>query len=165
MPKKRIFSSENFENFRQCLKNCDWASLYSVKEVDLVTDMFSNMFQNAYEECFPLSESRNNRKHQKLEPWFTKGLLVSRARQFHLYRIWKSSGKEFHKRKFTQYRNLFNKIKFNAKKNYFAHELTKTGRSSKKHWNLLSSACGLKSKKSKTTMITCHEYEILLAME
>ena len=145
---KRIFSQQNIDIFRDSLKNVHWSTLYNIDDVNQAADFFSEKFLQNFKKCFPLQNINKDRKRFKLEPWFTKGLLTSRKEKYRLFKKWKSSGKDMDKKKFVLYRNLFNKIKQNAKRQYYATELSKTGRSSKKHWSILKTACGLEKSTS-----------------
>ena len=89
--------------------------------------------------------------------------MVSRKKQFHLYKVWKGSGKENHKKKFIQYRNIFNKIETKAKKQYYSSELSKTSKSSKHHWNILKRACGMDEAKSKTNIELKDSNDIIIS--
>ena len=140
---RRIFSKTNLDLFYENLSTADWASLYSIEDVNQCATQFSDIFTNIFEQCFPKVIIKSNKKFNKIEPWFTKGLLTSRRKKCHLFTLWKGSGKASHRERFVKYRNLFNKLKAKAKRDFFAMELSKYGKSSKKHWKLLKDACGM----------------------
>ena len=142
---RRIFSKTNLELFYKNLSTTDWASLYSIEDVNQCANQFSDTFAAVFEQCFPRVITKSNKKLNKIEPWFTEGLLTSRRKKCHLFNLWKGSGKASHRDRFVKYRNLFNKLKAKARRDYFAIELLKHGKSSKKHWKLLKDACGMKN--------------------
>ena len=155
--KKRSFSAKNVELFKEKLSSHPWNELSEIYNVDDAAIYFTQNFLTIFDESFPLVERKCNRRKQKIEPWFTNGLLISRKRKLHLYNVWKSSGKESHKSKFNSYRNVFNKMKNEAKRRYFASELSRTTKSSKYHWSLLKKACGLNRPSSSTENIEIFE--------
>jgi hypothetical protein len=82
------------------------------------------------------------------EPWFSKGLQKSSKQLHKLYH--KALGinpDEAPHRKYKQYRNIYNKLKRNAKQLYYQQEFNKHKNSVKKTWQVLNSIINKTSNK------------------
>jgi len=84
---KRSFSKTNIDKFKEALNNINWNVVRDAESIQLSYNIFADIFINFYELYFPLRDVKFNKKFHKIEPWFTKGLLVSRNNPIwsHLY--------------------------------------------------------------------------------
>ncbi len=114
---------------------------------------FSDIFTNFYELHFPKRTIKFNKKFHKIEPWFTKGLLVSRNNKFRLSSLSAKKPSLENTRNFHLFRNLYNRVLKAAKKKYFDDEFQKNTRNLKKTWELINFAINsVKSKQSISTL-------------
>ena len=146
--KFRDFSLKNIENFCLDLSQNNWSRIYHTNDTETATNWFLEDFFAFFEKHFPVKSKFNNRRKFSVEKWFTKGLLKSRKRKLFLYKKWKRCGTELSKNIFVEYRNVYNKVCRAAKKKYYSAELQKTKCSSKKHWQIIKEAAGIKCEKS-----------------
>ena len=77
-----------------------------------------------------------NKNIDKIEPWFTNGLLISRKTKFKLSSIHSRNPTPENKQKFNSYRNLYNRLLRTAKNLILTWNLAKTLKTWKKPGNL-----------------------------
>ena len=141
--KYRNFSNENVSLFCEALVNTDWNEVFESNDVNQAANNFSVNFLHHFNNFFPVQTRPANRNKVPIEPWFTKGLLISRKTKLKLYKKWQSKGRVEFKERFVLYRNLFNKLCRHARALYYSKQLGKTKKSSSKHWALIKEASGL----------------------
>ena len=71
---------------------------------------FSDTFFVLYDNFFALKTTRFNKNIHKKEKWITKGILISRISKSLLMKKSVVDPSEFNRKKFTNYRNLYNKV-------------------------------------------------------
>jgi len=96
---------------------------------------------------FPLITKKFNLNYSKLEPWFTKGLIVSRNTKLSLGKIASNNPTDSNISKFKRFRNVYNRTVRAAKKLYFEKELTANMSNLKKTWQLIRSAANMRNVK------------------
>ena len=121
--KRRVFSKENCDKFRQTLGSISWNSVTSVDESQLSFNIFSDIFLNLFELHFPMQTIKFNKNFNNLEPWFSKAFLVSRRRKFELSKQYNLNPTADNLALYKTYRNLFNKLLRQAKKMHFEKQL------------------------------------------
>ena len=118
-----------------------------VRDADNVQEsfnQFSDIFNNFYNLHYPLKTFKFNKNIDKIEPWFTNGLLISRKTKFKLSSIYSRTPTVANKLKFNAYRNLYNRLLCTAKKSYFDLEFGKNISNLKKTWELIRQAMNAK---------------------
>ena len=106
---KRDFSEENIHTFEFLLKNIDWNRLLPLDSPNLAYGNF-------------LKEIEIKTKHLGT-PWITKSLQKSSKRKQRLYEKFLKRRTIENENQYKTYKNLFEKIKKNAKKNYYQRKL------------------------------------------
>ena len=81
---KRDYSSINIGNFREALSNLNWSNVYSSLNAQEAFDFFWNDFEELHDLFFPLVKTNFNKRFHKINPWMTKGLLISRSQKLKL---------------------------------------------------------------------------------
>jgi hypothetical protein len=76
--KKRIFSDENVNNFRNDLNNINWNVILNDNDVNSSFEKCWDIFNTLYDLHFPLKNVKINKNVHKINNFMTKGLLVSR---------------------------------------------------------------------------------------
>ena len=142
----RNYSEKKISSFIEELKCTDWSEICLSQDANNATDLFLDIFLKLFNIFFPTVTKSNNRNKHFISPWFTKGLLVSRARKLKLYKNWKILGTDESKYKFNSYRNLFNKLCRTAKRLHYSKELFKAKRNSHNRWSIIKEAAGISTK-------------------
>jgi len=146
----RDFSDNNFQSFRGNFGSLNWDLFYALDCPQEAFDLFSENFLTLYNIHFPLIKKKFNPKFHCKEPWFTKGLLISRKTKFKLDSKASRSQNAHDILTFKNYRNLYNKTVRRAKQIYFEVQLDKAKSNMKKTWALIRAASKIKPKKSVT---------------
>jgi hypothetical protein len=135
----RDFSDLNVNNFIDSVNVVNWEFLQPYSTQDAY-DQFSDTFFSLYNLYFPLITTKLNKKIHKLNPWITKGILVSRLKKIELCKMASRFQSEFHVQNFKNYRNLYNKVVKLSKKLFYQQELKKYQCDAKKTWEILRKA-------------------------
>ena len=81
-------------------------------------------------------------------PWFSKGLKKSSKTKQRLYIKFLKNKSAESEEKYKNYKNLFEKLKIKAKKNYYASLLNKYKYDTKRTWQVMEEITGKQKKKS-----------------
>ncbi len=98
---------------------------------------FSDIFNNFFDLHLPLQYAKTNRNVSKLEPWLTRGLIVSRKNKLRLSNLAARDPSPLNIAAFKQFRNIYDRVVKLAKKLYFVEELEANQSNLKKLGNLL----------------------------
>ena len=88
-----------------------------------------------------------NKNLNKIEPWCTYGILISRKEKFRLGSVAARFPSPTNINCFKTYRNLYNQIIRAARKSFFEKEFVAHQSDAKKTWNLIRLALRKKPKK------------------
>jgi Reverse transcriptase (RNA-dependent DNA polymerase) len=146
MQEKRSFSEENFNNFRQAFHAINWNFLNTFDCVNEQFAQFSDLFNTLFNLYFPIVSYKVNKNVHRLNPWMTRGLLVSRIQKNRLCSVSVKSPFEPHISNFKRYRNLYFKTLKASKQLYFQSALGRHQSDSKKTWEILRKAINNKRK-------------------
>ncbi len=155
------FSNTNIEKFLAAFNSLNWDLFYSTNNTQDACDLFYENFLTLYKIYFPTIKRRFNAKFDKIDPWFTKGLLVSRRKKIILDKKAAKHPNPANILQFKQYRNLYNKVIREAKKNYFNSQLLKNQSNLKNTWNLIRCAINRKPKKDEQNVLCLFNNNIL----
>ena len=64
----RNYSCKNINCFTSFIQDSDWDPVYLAKDVNIAYDKFTSVFQNMYDECFPLVFISNSERRKKRYP-------------------------------------------------------------------------------------------------
>ncbi len=149
----RDFSDVNINNFKLYLSSLDWGSIYEIDDTQIVCNKIMENFNHAFELFFPLKIQRFNKNVHRKEPWFSKGLLVSRRNKNQLNIQASEFPSELNNQKFKKYASVYKKLVREAKKIYFRTQLQKNQANLKKTWALIRNATNLKPSKSSSRIV------------
>jgi len=150
---KRNFSKNNVDKFKNALKNISWKDVEDANGAQASYNLFSDIFLNFYDLYFPLKTIKFNKKFHKIEPWFSAGLLVSRATKLKLSNFCSKNPSRDNIKRYHDFRNLYNRITRIAKKNYYDEQFQKNTRNLKKTWELIFSAMNCDNSKLPLTQL------------
>jgi hypothetical protein len=124
----------------------NWEDLVSVTDVQQSYDMFSDRFFFFYNLYFPVQRNLLNKTNCPVNPWMTKGLLISRKRKIFLCtQSLKKPNLDSHN-VYKSYRNMYNKIVKLSKKMYYEAQLSENQSNTKITWQILRRALNLSKK-------------------
>ena len=128
------------------MKNLNWSNVFLNNDVNSATDNFLKNFFTVFDDIFQSESKKNDRNRIKINPWFTKGLMISRKKKLRLYKEYKKKGSLATKNRFNNYRNIYNRLCGEAKKLYYSNELFKVRNNASRRWQLIKEAAGIKNK-------------------
>ncbi len=80
----RIFSDTNIKKFKEALHSINWNFIYTLNDTQQAYDYFSETFFALYDIYLPVIKKRFDINYNKIDPWFTNGLLTSRREKLKL---------------------------------------------------------------------------------
>ncbi len=105
------------------LRNYDWNNFESLS-VDQCFETIQTVIKNTLEQYAPEKEITISYKHVIKEPWMTKGLFKSSRKKNQYYRqSLHKPPKHVARLRYIHYRNVYNRLKMKAKKEYYHHKL------------------------------------------
>ena len=144
---KRQFTDHNMSIFEGLLVNVNWNNVLNQSETTSALNSFDEIWSVAFEQCFPLKNVKINRSRQKINEFFTTGLLTSRSKKITLYRNFLKNRTAENKRTYLAYRNCYNKTVRAAKKLHFNSKID-LNCNPKNAWEFLNQAIGKNFKSS-----------------
>ena len=97
------------------IENTNWDEVYQIHCANKAYDKFLKIFTKIYDKAFPVCKIRIKTK-SLLSPWITKGILKSSKREHKLYDKFLKHKTYTNEVNYKNYKNLFETIKFKAKK-------------------------------------------------
>ncbi len=105
------------------LRNYDWNNFESLS-VDQCFETTQTVIKKTLEQYAPEKEITISYKHVIKEPWMTKGLFQSSRKKNQYYRqSLHKPPKHVARLRYIHYRNVYTRLKKNAKKEYYHHKL------------------------------------------
>jgi len=150
----RDFSTENLNKFKAELNLINWEILNTFDSAQLSYNFFHENFLTIFNLYFPLNVKTVNKNTHALQPWMSKGILISRL---HKIKLCKESLKNPSPESilaYKVYRNLYNTIVKASRKTYFEKEFIKHQSDLKKTWQTLRKAINFTKKNEKTPIQT-----------
>ena len=102
----RDFSIDNINKFSANIRATNWNGLFNISNVQEAYDLFSDTFFTFYNLHFPLLKKKLNKNIHPINPWMTKGLLISRKRKIELCNLSLKDPNPLNILNFKNYRNL-----------------------------------------------------------
>ncbi len=112
----RDFSHPNFQNFTSALGSINWDVMSNYQDAQYSYDYFSDTFLTLFNLYFPILHKKPNKNNNPMNPWMSKGLLISRRHKTFLNTKYLKNRTETNKLAYTNYRNLYDKVIKQAKK-------------------------------------------------
>ena len=126
---------ETMRYFKNMIENTNWDEVYQIHCANKAYDKFLKIFTKIYDKAFPVCKIRIKTK-SLLSPWITKGILKSSKRKHKLYDKFLKYKTYTNEVNYKNYKNLFETIKFKAKKLYYSNLIVKYQNDIKKTWKV-----------------------------
>ncbi len=123
-------------NIKYMLAETDWSTLASLNVEDCF-ERINYLITNDLDRYGPDKEVVIQQRHIEREPWLSKALLKSQRKKLQLYR--KSIRlQDTHPSRLTyrRYRNIYNRLRKTAKKDYFSNQLDEFKNNTRQTWNI-----------------------------
>ena len=149
----RNLSPKNTSNMNEKLAEINWEGILQNKTTEESFNCFHSKLTQILDEVSPEMHKIINTKRIPIDPWMTKGILNSLARQKALYLEQLNSSTELKVLKYKSYRNQLKKIIRKSKQTYYLNKCKAFKQDSRKLWNLIN--CTLNNKENKENSIEC----------
>ena len=150
---------KNMARLRYELSLIDWTIVTDDRDADSAYSKFSEIIQNAYKRCCPLTKL-NHKINTSKSPWLTTGILKSIRKKNVLFARFKRSFSTAHKAAYTRYRNILTSVIKNAKKMYYANLISLNSNDGGKIWNILNNVIGRKKSDEFNSTFVCNDVVI-----
>ncbi|XP_065664776.1 uncharacterized protein LOC136086406 [Hydra vulgaris] len=135
------------QQFKDSLSAEEWDKVYhecNLGHTNSAYNNFEKIFLKSYNMHFPIKVKFIKEKHLKC-PWITKGIKKSSKKKQKLHIKYLKNRNEANLNVYKQYKNLFEKIKKNSKKNYYSNKIKNTNGDIKKTWDIMKEIIGIKT--------------------
>jgi hypothetical protein len=145
---KRIFNAGNIQAINDILLNRNWDYLNDLSANEAYND-FAKILEEILDTVAPIQTKTIRGKYLKRDPWMTRGLLKSSQNVTKLYRKHLRCPKShICHTKYIEYRNLSNRLKRAAKRQYYLGQLHENRHNIKRTWQVLNHTLGRNNDKS-----------------
>ena len=144
----RKFTSDNFQRFNSALNNYNWNHVTELNCAQEAANNFLSTFDTLYNAYFPLSKNNLNKSKTPIEPWMSRGILTSRKRKISLLKNSLKNPSAENVAEFKNFRNIYNQVIKNAKKQFIQKQLLLNQKNLRKTWQILFSAIQKSTKKT-----------------
>ena len=129
-------SKDNIKALQDKLKMQDWNEILAEDDPSIAAVLLTNVISDFLDQtCLSRTKSATKILSRRNQPWFTPGLKISLKRKKSLYK--KSLKNRDLVLIYRNYRNIYNKVVRQAKRNYYSNELSKAQNNMKKTWSIL----------------------------
>ena len=112
-------------------------------------NIFLKIFSDLYDVAFPKKEIEIKSKYLNT-PWITKGIRKSSKRKQRLYEKYLKLRSKENEKTYKTYKNLFERIKKNAKKNYYRDKIKLFENDIRNTWKIMKEIIGKKKCNNET---------------
>ena len=140
---KRDFNKENIQNFHFLLENINWDQFLPSNAPNEAYNNFLKIFSDLYDIAFPKKEIEIKSKYLNT-PWITIGLRKSSKRKQRLHEKFLKKRTLDNEKIYKDYKNLFEKIKKCAKKNYYRNKIKLFENDIRGTWKIMKEIIGKK---------------------
>lgn len=143
-------NTENVNSFVNEISETSWENILSCDNVQDSWDRFDSMFFDMHTKYFPMKTVKFNKRYHKKEKWMSSALLKSRRTKIKLAKKVSKNPSHDLKEKFKAYKNLYNRLIRQRKKDYYNDCLISCQGDLKKSWDIIQEAVGNKKRKKFT---------------
>ena len=144
---KRFIDKKSIKKFCDSLKTMNWELVTETNHAEHSYHVFKEIFTRCYDKNFPKKEVTVKPKTLNF-PWITEGLKKSSKRKQKLYDKYLYKKTYENEKAYKTYKNIFEKIKKKAKKDYYSKRINKFQGNSKQIWYTIKDIIG----RSKSTI-------------
>lgn len=131
----RIYSSKNFNKFKQKSDQIAWEEVLSKSDS---ISAFQELLTGVFEECFP----KRKLKIKNKKSWITQGIKISANNLRSLHSIRKYFSDEFLIAYFNKYRQIYRRVIKLAKEIHYKIRINKAGNKIKENWAIVNTIRG-----------------------
>ena len=102
--------------------------------------------QSIIDQHMPRTKLTNKQKVNYKKPWMTFGLMTSRTKKFDLLKKAKITGDPDCYSEYKQYLNIYTKLKFEARNDFYRNKAASFGQNKSKLWQLINEIAKRKRK-------------------
>ena len=136
----RNFEDEKIEQFVSIMNDCNWQNVLECNNPEESFNLFFSEFNDTFNVCFPITKKNFNKNIHNIEPFMSKGLLISRNKKFSLHSKKVRNPTAINTENYMIYRRMYNKLVRAAKQNYFHKSLKQNKANLRKTWQILKEA-------------------------
>ena len=135
---KRIYSTQNFDNFRNKLCGVSWNSVYETSDCNDKYNCFMHIVSDLHNQCFPITSIKINPLKDS-KPWITQTILNFVKKKNSMYKHYLNTKLPILLELYKKYKNKLTSILLRqAEKNYFSDKLTEAKDNMAKTWKLIN---------------------------
>ena len=146
----RDYSEANIMKLNDILSTVRLDALLQENDSSLAAIELNRILLSAMESTCPQKTKKFNSKSTPNQPWFTAGLKISSKRKNKLFK--KIAGNNRRLIFYRKYRNIYNRLVKQAKRNYYSKALSTSSHDIKKTWSILKEIISKKKSKRSVPM-------------
>jgi hypothetical protein len=139
--KSRKFNPDTYSKIEADLLAHDWSNLHTMDSNPAYT-YFTDTLMQIIDKHAPIRSKTIRKRNLRREPWFTKALQISSKKLHKLYKHSIKSKSLQSQAHYTQYRNMYNKIRKAAKNIHYTQLFNEYRNNIKKTWHLIHNLTG-----------------------
>ena len=140
--KVRKINSETIHGFKALLKDYSWQTVIDTNSPKLAFTNFFSIFNDALDLAFPEVQVSTNKNKVPLNPWMTKGLLISRKRKERLLSKKISKPTPENELKYREYNKLYTHLLRSSRSSYYKDRFKTYSNDIQKTWSTINSVIG-----------------------
>ena len=148
--KVRNLSDENINRIKEDLNKEDWSEILKPQQCNESFEHYHNFLCESIDRHAPEEIKRISYRKQIKDPWITRGILASLAKQMRLYREQLHSKSAVSTNKYRRYRNLLKSIIRKRKNSYLHEKCLEFKQDSRKLWKLVNKIIGKSKNKTES---------------
>lgn len=132
----------NYTTLRHQLSEENWSEIKQLNNVNIAIELFLNRLQKLIDNNTTVRRVPKNK--MPLKPWITISVVRSIRKRDKLYKNMKKNPENMDiKKRYTDYRNICNKIIKTLKAKYYQEKLEKNSGNTKETWKIIKDVCNL----------------------
>jgi len=151
---KRVLSTANIVRFKEALGRVGWGEVIECNDTDESYNIFWDKFNSLFEVCIPMKGTKGSKNTTKRNCFMTQGLLNSRKTKLLLHKTCILDPSPANILKYKSYRNLYNRVLRQARRNFYVDGLKKATKNPKKSWEILKEALNMPNSNKPVEKIT-----------
>ena len=148
--KVRNLSDENINRIKEDLNQKDWPKILRPLQCNESFEYFHNFLCDSIDRHAPEETHKISYRKQIKDPWITRGILTSLAKQKRLYWEQLHSKSAVSTHKYRRYRNLLKSIVRRCKNTYLHEKYVEFKQDSRKLWKLVNKIIGKSNNKTES---------------
>ena len=148
--KVRNLSDENIAKIKDDLDKENWHNRLSPLQCNESFECFHNLLCDSIDKHAPEEIKKISYRKQIRDPWITRGILTSLAKQKRLYREQLHAKSVVSTHKYRRYRNLLKSIICRSKNTYLHEKCLEFKQDSRKLWKLVNKIIGKSNNKTES---------------